>query len=489
MSIFSPIPMSTPRRLPLVACLTATLSIAASAAAAGPVRPLMRQPAQLGAAALQATLPFARIATTLTPGASLPSNPSATPHHVTSCNDDPNDPGSLRSIIAAAGTVSGDHIDFAQLPMLCSTITLDSVHGALKILQNTLYLDGPGAENLTIDAGNTSQATYHFGAGTLYISGLTVANGQYTSSSLPTGGCIDSEGHVFLLESKVTHCTVKSTDLTTPAKGGGIYARGNLTLVRSTISDSHSKSTGAMTYGGGAYAGGSFFAHDSTVSDNEAVMAGALWVGGDIADIERSTFSRNQAAYVGAIEFAAATGATIANSTISGNTASLLYGGIWTGAPLTLSDSTVAFNHVIAGPGVGSGLYSNGAPLTLRSSIVADNTGQLQNNSDLSGPAGTQLTATNNLVVSSTLPLPLSNIVDICPRLDVLTDNGGYTQTHGLKSASPAIDNGNAGNLTTDQRGAPRPSGIAADVGALERQPTDVEERILTSGFDGFCDQ
>lgn len=487
-----PFAPALPNRTSLAVCLAAAVGLTLSAVHAAPLPHALRRPAQR-AVAPSSDLAFSQLARALNPSGAVPQHPSATLHHVKSCNDDPNDPDSLRSIIASPGTVSGDHIDFAQLPMMCSTITLDSANGALTVLQNTLYLDGPGAANLTIDAGNGSQAFYHFGGGTLYVSGLTISNGSYMSSTLPTGGCISSEGSVFLLDSVVTHCNVTSNDISIPAKGGGVYTRGNLTLVRSTISDSHASSmNGARTYGGGTYVKGSFFAHDSTLSSNSAVgspaYGGGAYVMGDIADVEGSTISENRAGYGGGLQLRVNTAATISSSTISGNTGSSLYGGIWTDAPLTLANSTVAFNHVGFGPGVGSGLYSSGAPVTLRNSLIAGNTGP-HDNSDLGGPPGTSVTATNNLVVSSSLPLPLGNVVNVCPKLDPLADNGGHTRTHGLNHASVAIDSGDAGNTTTDQRGAARPSGAAADIGAFERQPTDRDERILASGFDGFCDQ
>jgi hypothetical protein len=105
-----------------------------------------------------------------------------------------------------------------------------------------------------------------------------------------------------------------------------------------------------------------------------------------------------------------------------------------------------------------------------------------------------QVTAANNLVTSSTVNLPLDTITD-CPKLDPLADNGGptatHTLTHKLRHDSPAIDQGNPGTLLFDQRGAQRvyPDNGQADIGAVEWQPTDVDERLLASGFDGVCDR
>ncbi len=70
---------------------------------------------------------------------------------VTSCTDDPGDPGSLRNVLASAA--EGDTVDLSALT--CSTITL--VNGALDtsvLGEHHLYdvtLQGPGRDALTID--------------------------------------------------------------------------------------------------------------------------------------------------------------------------------------------------------------------------------------------------------------------------------------------------------------------------------------------------
>jgi hypothetical protein len=55
------------------------------------------------------------------------------------------------------------------------------------------------------------------------------------------------------------------------------------------------------------------------------------------------------------------------------------------------------------------------------------------------------------------------------PKLGPLADNGGPTLTMALLPGSPAIDAGNTSLApATDQRGFPRPAGLAADIGAFE---------------------
>src|SRR4051812_7746905 len=95
---------------------------------------------------------------------------------VTSCAD--SGAGTLRSVVACAD--SGNTVDLGNLS--CSTISLAS---HIDVLQASLYLQGPGADALSIDAGNNDRVFVHHlgpGAGTLSITGLTLAHGRYQSS-------------------------------------------------------------------------------------------------------------------------------------------------------------------------------------------------------------------------------------------------------------------------------------------------------------------
>jgi hypothetical protein len=427
-----------------------------------------------------------------------PRNPTFTTHHVTTCADD-GSAGSLRTIIAdVVNTVSGDVIDFTQLPMQCSTITLAPAGGVIQIHQDSLYLQGPGADQLTIDGGNQSSVLFHFGIGTLGISGITIANGLYNGSQAAAGGCIYSAANVALVDSTVSHCSVTSSSLSNVAAGGGIFAVGSLSLINSRIMDSHAFAQfGVDTFGGAAFATAGFIAHGSEISGNSstAIGGGTGYGGGVVAfapiDIESSTVADNHSDSVGALKLFGGLGnfVTITNSTISGNVGSTGWGGIWTNVPITLANSTVAFNRAPLGVSKkGDGLYAAAtATLTLRSSIIAGNW-RADGQSDLDAAAGVTLTGSNDLITSSAIGFP-PNTITSCPQLDPLLDNGGNTRTHALHQTSSAIDHGDAGTLTVDQRGAQRTIGAAADIGSVERQPGQLDERIFVSGFDALCDQ
>jgi hypothetical protein len=59
-------------------------------------------------------------------------------------------------------------------------------------------------------------------------------------------------------------------------------------------------------------------------------------------------------------------------------------------------------------------------------------------------------------------------------KLAPLGNYGGPSLTHIPLPGSPALDNGtDTGCPSTDQRGKPRPVGLACDVGAVERQTID----------------
>ncbi|HEV7491579.1 MAG TPA: choice-of-anchor Q domain-containing protein, partial [Rhodanobacteraceae bacterium] len=392
--------------------------------------------------------------------------------------------------------VSGDTVDMSTLA--CSTITL-TTGIPIRVSQGDLHLKGPAAPlHLMINGNDHSIVLAHYGAGTLDISNLTIVEGNFSSDSLPTGGCIYSKGNVSLTNSVVNSCTVTSLSMVTPALGGGVYTEGDLTLSYSTITESLVWSAnGAPARGGGAAVMGNFHAYHSTISNNSAFTPnylgfdGGVYAMGNVV-MDGSTISGNYAQKIGAIEIANnASTASIINSTISSNTVTLAFGGIVTQTPLTLTNSTVAFNrssiHVF---GTSDGLFTS-APVTLQSSIIADNAGPY-GPSDLGGVGAIVISGANNLITSSSPPLsvpPGVIRVSACPQLEPLADNGGPTHTHALKHTSPAIDLGDAGILLLDQRGAPRTAGAEADIGSIEWQPGETDERIFVSGFDGLCDQ
>ena len=73
------------------------------------------------------------------------------------------------------------------------------------------------------------------------------------------------------------------------------------------------------------------------------------------------------------------------------------------------------------------------------------------------------------------------------PKLGPLANNGGPTLTMALLPGSPAIDAGDTSLApATDQRGFPRPAGLAADIGAFEYGSVMPTIAISRSGATGL---
>jgi hypothetical protein len=121
------------------------------------------------------------------------------------------------------GLLCGNNDDAVDLTQLtCSKITLSA---PLVAGPGSIALYGPGQDKLTIDATGKFRALVH-NAGEyygLYVSDLTIANGRYDSPlTFATGGCISSNGNVFVSDSAVSSCYVSSSVY---AQGGDFCLR------------------------------------------------------------------------------------------------------------------------------------------------------------------------------------------------------------------------------------------------------------------------
>ena len=170
-------------------------------------------------------------------------------------------------------------------------------------------------------------------------------------------------------------------------------------------------------------------------------------------------------------------------------------GGICGGG--TVVSCTIVANNAGWGPvnsynGSGGGVYGGGLFLN---SIVA------RNNSDRTTAQGPDVYGTvnslgHNLIGATndssgfTAPGDLagSKASPLDPKVGPLANNGGPTLTMALLPSSPAIDAGNTSLAPmTDQRGFPRPAGLAADIGAFEYgsvMPTLAVSRSATNSLN-----
>lgn len=230
--------------------------------------------------------------------------------------------------------------------------------------------------------------------------------------------------------------------------------------------------------GGGLRAGPGTRARLDTVvlRDNLAAGGGGLAALGAEVLMANSTVSGNSAEDGGGVLVAENAVLALTNSTLSGNTAQANGGGLRVlSATVTLHNVTVAANSAgLAGGGVAAGPASFGGANSLLAGNLDLDDGQSPDCS------GTLVSLGYNLLQSASgctlAGDPSGNQVGVDPLLGPLQLNGGSTATQALPGGSPAVDGGNPAGcvdtqghlLTRDQRGLPRPAGLACDVGAFE---------------------
>ena len=400
----------------------------------------------------------------------------------------------------------------------------DEKTGDLNLFVPSGYTTGPtqiigdGAAFTIVDA-NGIDRILSIENRTVSISGLTMRNGFAASP----GGGIYCDGHLTLTE-------VIISDNTSTSVGGGIYLEvsGSLVVVHSELNNN----TGLS--GGGISAGGNHSAtiSESTLSGNHSTNSGgAIYNQAGGLTLSRSTLSGNTSGFGGGLaisSFMMGYSAVVAQSTISGNSASKSGGGIANGdgsyddGSLYLSNSTIAGNAAVEN---GGGIYNSTTSHVYNSTIAynqsdsnADNIGL---GSGVFNAAGSPFYLRNSVVAANTYPGPYGlTLYEDCygaltafgknrfyslngcsvtqadggsttalvpfAALGALRDNGGPTQTIELLAvaganlidyASNCVDNNGA--LNTDQRGRPRPLGASCDVGAFEYDPGD----IFINGF------
>ncbi|MET0625894.1 MAG: Calx-beta domain-containing protein [Pyrinomonadaceae bacterium] len=382
------------------------------------------------------------------------------------CDDGSGD-CTLRAAVEQANQSAGD--DTINITVT-GTINLSS---ELPRLSN-LTITGPGLSQLTVRR-NPAAARFRIFTtsfnSTVSISGLTISGGRASGPS-GGGGILNSQGATLTLSDVVVRGNSAEVSLFSfSGHGGGIFHEGvSLTLTHSTVSgnsaaDGLSSSTQAGGDGGGIYAHrGILSVINSTISGNEAGDGGGGSSGAVAGD--------------GGGLFISGAAVTLANSTVSGNSAGNGPGGGGggiSGGEFTLDSCTVASNKAPGGGSRGGGV--SGFGVKIRNSIVANNTAGFD--PDVSGTLKSQdynlIRDTTGATISG---VTAHNLTGVDPLLGALQTNQAWTQEHALLPGSPAIDAGDSGGLTTDQRGFARPVDNAsaanasdgADIGAYEAQ-------------------
>lgn len=208
---------------------------------------------------------------------------------------------------------------------------------------------------------------------------------------------------------------------------------------------------------GGAYnsPSGALESISSTLRSNSAALGGGLYNDGQ-AKLAYSALLSNTAASFGGGTYNAA-GLESVNSTFSGNSAPNGGGLRSVGGTAYLTHTTVASNTGSTGVVVSSGWVQVAATLLAYNS---------------SGNCNIALaSAVNSLSSDNTCGVAILNTN---PLLQPLALNGGPTLNHALSPGSPAINAASACGASDDQRGVPRPQGLACDLGAFERELPDL---------------
>jgi hypothetical protein len=278
--------------------------------------------------------------------------------------------------------------------------------------------------------------------------------------------------------------------------GGGVYNHGTLKFNNTTVADNLVVADqGDSSHGGGIHSEGSLTLTNCTVSGNSVrgwgfagsassiypVFGGGIYSVDTVLNVSNCTIAANSAegGYLGA----GAQGGGVA------------YHGI---GVINLSNSTIAGNSAIARgygpnaaddvPSIGGGIITDSGTVYVKSTIIA------KNSASTLGPDvnGSFVSRGFNLIGSVDGSTGFTAATDrkgaiaspLDPKLALLGNNGGLTQTMALCPDSPAIDKGTSvgllGTLATDQRGAGFPrtidngsvtnatGGDGTDIGAFE---------------------
>jgi predicted outer membrane repeat protein len=389
----------------------------------------------------------------------------------------------------------GDSLAGRADPIVAGTI---SMGGAIGSVGGTLVVADSQVLSSTADSG-----------GGIYNTGqLVMTNTRVAGNNAGGGGGLIVAGSVSIANSLIEHnqagaggglATFTSVALniagsrfysnTANTDGGGLYSQSVLTLTQSTLDQNQASDEGGGLYvvtgtvsvsqtvfsGNGAHTGGGVFLYHGRfnliqgwLDANTASDGGGLANDGAQTTLFNVTLSHNHASADGGgfYDTGGSGYSLLTNVTVSSNSAGSAGGGIKSIKPLTLTNVTIANNTA----NVAGGFYRTSAlnAYSWRNVLIAANLGDgvSQNCND-----ETPTVAINSL--SSDATCGLGGGANATLPLGPLAYNGGdgafVMLTHLPLAGSAAINGGtNSGIPLTDQRGAPRPAGGVADVGAVE---------------------
>ncbi len=292
---------------------------------------------------------------------------------------------------------------------------------------------------------------------------LVIDHTHFENNAAGSGGAIYSNyGLAFSMLTDNTFHKNITTGADPNANGGAIWLDGaQMNIERTSFTENNAHAGGAIH----VMPLGQLILGANRFDKNNSLYGGALFNKGQVL-VSQNTFYLNQGFAGGAVNNQGAM--QFFNSTFSENNASYGGGFLQEAGVTQMVHVTLARNNATVN---GEALWNFGAgnpELRLFNVIVADS---VHNQNCY---FGTPLKSVKNSLSSDASCNFGGQADNVDVRLAPLADNGGFTRTHLLQTGSPAIDGAAFTDLSMDQRGFTRPQGAALDVGAVEVQPGEI---------------
>nr|MBP6355516.1 hypothetical protein [Nitrosomonas sp.] len=219
--------------------------------------------------------------------------------------------------------------------------------------------------------------------------------------------------------------------------------------------------------GGIATNNGNLTLTNNSISGNSAFFGGGMYNSDSNPILINNTFSGNSATYGGGgIANTQSSSPTLMNVTFSDNSTANAGGGMFNSNFSVPKLTNVTFSNNSAA-NVGGGMFNEGfSNPQIRNTIFWENTAPIDGAQIFNDNSNFGSSELFNSVMQGGCPAFsfCSNIIATDPKLGVLGNYGGFTQTIPLLPTSSAINTGDDGTCTTtDQRGIARPQGAHCD--------------------------
>jgi hypothetical protein len=345
---------------------------------------------------------------------------------------------------------------------------------AARVSGNRATASGPSAARAGGGGGYAVSSSFVSSVGDSAILSNAASAVAPTGFAGVNGSGLGGFSTVHVTRSALSGNVGMATGSTAGAFGGGVDPSGEVTLTRSSVNGNRLTAT---SLGGNARAGGGGVNAErvkitaSTVSRNAvtATTSGAFQttaeaggVSGEEVSMTNSTVALNRVAAASPPGGASEAGGGGVMQSSSGSSSVI---------GSTIADNIVATTGGGATGGRGGGIFTQpGWGLTLRATIVANNIAATEPDC-FGGPTS----AGHNLIRNAagcSFTEKSTDRVGKDPKLGILRDNGGPTQTMAFASTSPARNAiaKAACVVASDQRGVRRPQGKRCDIGAYERK-------------------